>query len=86
MMSKDRVKFFLTDIDDNKSGTIRAAGDAFGRPKFLWEKTIVCRPSQFARFLIYRSKYISNNRFAQFKAELFTPETKNVIDVSKEIA
>lgn len=87
MMSKDRVRFFMTDNDDNKHGTLHAAGRAFSTTRYLWHKTIVCRPSQFARFLIYRSERVGNNRFVQFGAELFTPKIEDrVVDVSKELA
>jgi len=37
---------------------------------------IVCRPSQFARFLIYRDEAGIKNGFKDLKPELFVPEPK----------
>jgi hypothetical protein len=88
-MSKDRVRFKFTDNQNNKDACIQAAVRAFGMERheacsaFNTYRVIVCRPSQFARFIIYRSEMVSNNAFAQFGAELFTPEPpQTVIDVS----
>lgn len=88
-MSKDRVRFKFTDNQNNKDACIQAAVKAFGMQRheactaFNSYRTIVCRPSQFARFMIYRSAMVSNNTFSQFEAELFTPEAPQVvIDVS----
>lgn len=51
---------------------------------------IVCRPSQFARFLIYREKEGMQNMFKELKAELFTPAipaaTNEPVDVSANFA
>lgn len=44
---------------------------------------IVCRPSQFARFLIWRNDAGINNGFKDLQAKLFTPKKpKGPIDVS----
>ncbi|PBB52541.1 MULTISPECIES: hypothetical protein [Mesorhizobium] len=46
-------------------------------------KTIICRPSQFARFLIYRADEAST-RFRQFDAELIPAARHDlIIDVSE---
>ena len=88
-MSKDRVRFILTDNRRNKDACVKAAQRAFGmdlyaaRAAFDNEATIICRPSQFARFVIYRSQDVTCNAFQQFKAELFMPEDACQLDVSK---
>lgn len=94
-MSRDRVKFRFEGYDKNREPNIRAAVKAFGmttsEARNAWDnmKTIVCRPSQFARFLIYRDAiadelgHPSVNAFRQLNAVLFTPqEVKTPIDVS----
>jgi len=87
-MSKDRVRFTFTDADSNKSACIQAAVKAFGMrmsqayEAFNTAATIICRPSQFARFLIYRSQNVTCNRFQQFEAELVTPKLDTIVDVS----
>lgn len=46
--------------------------------------TIVCRPSQFARFLIKRNEVGFANGFKELHAELFIPEEcPDFLDVSK---
>lgn len=68
-MSRDRVEFTL--YPDTDTPTLRAFKAAFGmdipaaRP-LDWgtgSVTIICRPSQFARFLIYRNDYGGVNGF-----------------------
>ncbi|RUU78228.1 hypothetical protein [Mesorhizobium sp. M7A.F.Ca.MR.362.00.0.0] len=93
MISHDRVRFTLDDSDANRAATSRAAQKAFGMSFPLAyealrvQKTIICRPSQFARFLIYRSKEVSNNGFKQFNAELVpAPEHEMVLDVTRNAA
>lgn len=85
-MSKDRVKFrllahywekagfraLLTDslkINEEQQHTLftRAAGSA---QQYV---EVVCRPSQFARFLILRDGTGMQNMFKELHAELFTP-------------
>ena len=49
--------------------------------------TITCRPSQFARFMIYRDSLGIPNGFRDLKAELFVPEPKcDVYDRLAKIA
>ena len=91
-MSKDRVHFEMRDNSCNHAATSRAAARAFGMPvheaKRMLERAdyapcvIVCRPSQFARFMIYRSEEVRSNTFAQFKAELKDAESVERLDVS----
>lgn len=92
-MSKDRVHFTLKDSLSNRHHTINAARMAFGISKSaaaeLWnaEARIICRPSQFARFIIYRAAKVTNNAFRQFDVELVTPRHVNTpMDVSKNPA
>ena len=93
-MSKDRVHFLLRDNQCNHSATAQAAARAFGMPlqqansalKACQPVRIVCRPSQFARFLIYRSQGVSNNAFSQFEAELHPSHCDSVVDVSRNPA
>lgn len=89
-MSKDRVKFRLSDTLSQKDANVIAAARAFNispdaaEHLFNVTGTIVCRPSQFARFLIYRSEMVKGNRFHQLNAELFTPApARNEVDVSR---
>lgn len=90
-MSKDRVHFLLKDNQANHEATARAAALAFGIPVSTARHSlrschmplkVVCRPSQFARFLIYRSREVSNNAYSQFEAELFLDNQSNIVDVS----
>lgn len=91
MKSRDRVHFFLRDKYDNWSVTAEAAALAFGidervAVRYLREGSplIVCRPSQFARFIIIRSQGVTNNAFQQFQAKLEPAEEVSParIDVS----
>ena len=83
-MSKDRVRFWIDhryfqqrgmydvlkkvfNLDEN-----RARAAQTGPYEGFW---IVCRPSQFARFMIYRNEAGIKNGFMDLKAVLFTPET-----------
>jgi len=90
--SRDRVKFKFTDCDSNKRAAMDAAMRAFKLKHHeadkLWFNCaeITCRPSQFARFLIYRSEGVSNNGFRQFKAKLVEQECEGrltKLDVSQ---
>jgi hypothetical protein len=90
-MSRDRVRFKL-DASNADSATRRAFTSAFGqslphRPGYSFSPggkvVIVCRPSQFARFLIFRNANDGKNSFKELEAELFTPCVENQpIDVS----
>jgi hypothetical protein len=85
-MSRDRVRFVLQPYGGD-SATAAAFLQAFKAPfpsaPMGQEVTIVCRPSQFARFLIYRNEAGGRNLFKELKPELFTPQPKiSEIDVS----
>ena len=43
---------------------------------------LICRPSQFARFLIFRDQAGLQNNFQELNASLITREPVNVFDVS----
>ncbi|ADD21643.1 hypothetical protein [Caulobacter phage Cd1] len=97
-MSKDRVHFFLPGqhANDGDSRTVavdRAAVEAFGLPlshaKAIRKRRveIVCRPSQFARFLIFRNVYGGVNDFKGLEAKLVTPPAPpEQVDVSRNPA
>jgi hypothetical protein len=85
-MSRDRVRFVIQPYGSDPA-TAAAFVQAFKAPfpsaPMAQELTIVCRPSQFARFLIYRNDAGGRNLFKELKPELFTPEApKSEIDVS----
>lgn len=85
-MSRDRVRFTIDAFCDN--ATRDAFRKAFGVPlaaKFgpITTVTVICRPSQFARFMIYRNDFGGKNSFKELKPELFNPEPQpDLIDVS----
>lgn len=85
-MSRDRVRFNLAPYGADQP-TRDAFHKAFGAP-FPFRSageivTIVCRPSQFARFMIYRNDFGGRNSFKELAPVLFTPEAqKSEIDVS----
>lgn len=77
-MSKDRVRFtipgaYLTrsSAEDYLKLLDDVFGIALGGTKWGDDVTIICRPSQFARFLIERHKRGISNQFAVLNAELF---------------
>lgn len=87
MMSKDRVRFYIknyyfTECRDFK----KVLRESLGVGDMVFhdmantacggkgEVEVICRPSQFARFLIHRSGVVSNNRFQELRAELFVPQ------------
>lgn len=90
-MSKDRVRFTIPScrLEKKVSGDRmrniiqRAFGECLGRCKWS-DVTIICRPSQFARFLIYGEEAGLQNMFAELKAEFFVPDDQKetVFDVS----
>ncbi|RWP44320.1 MAG: hypothetical protein EOR04_05200 [Mesorhizobium sp.] len=93
MISRDRVRFQLSDIDKNHAANARAAQRAFGLTcsqayhAVRTEQTIICRPSQFARFLIWRSQEVDGNRFKQLNAELLPAEHHDhTLDVTRNAA
>jgi hypothetical protein len=91
-MSRDRVHFEMRDNNCNHHATANAASRAFGMSacdaRRMLEKAdyapvvVVCRPSQFARFMIYRSEHVKTNTFAQFKAVLKDADDIERVDVS----
>jgi len=92
-MSKDRVHFYITGSASHETPLRDAFEQAFGRecPKvsdFQDPVLIICRPSQFARFLIFRNDNGGRNSFKLLAPELVTPvERKNrTIDVSESPA
>ena len=96
-ISRDRVKFTLTETVLCRNGMDDVLNKAFNinirtaMSYLCYEKdyaskalTIICRPSQFARFLIYRNDACINNVFKAMNPELFIPEEekKTPLDVS----
>jgi hypothetical protein len=80
MMSKDRIRFRLSDRIDQKHSNVIAASRAFEIKRHvaarLFEQgaVIICRPSQFGRFIVYRiEEGITINRIAQMEPKLFIP-------------
>lgn len=90
-MSRDRVHFSYNDSVDS-SASRKAFTRAFGvgAPRLSScgggrHKTIICRPSQFARFLIYRNEEGGKNGFKILNAKLKPSKVESaVIDVSCE--
>lgn len=88
--SKDKVRFWL---NTTERADVEAAAVVFGLP-LTWHHMhqgapaqIICRPSQFARWLIKRNTLGSNNRFQALAAELFLPApTPQIYDVSSNPA
>lgn len=89
-MSRDRVRFSLQPYGSDQP-TKNAFYKAFGAPfpsRPMGDIIIVvCRPSQFARFMIYRNDFGGKNSFKELAPVLFTPEQeKSEIDVSRNPA
>lgn len=86
-MSRDRVRFFVSATIASKSAVREAFREAMGTslPVVCDEVEVICRPSQFARFLIRREQLGGVNEFKALRAELFTPERENtkLIDATK---
>lgn len=96
-MSTDRVKFTIpmyyesTPSKKKKMQRIlqsafdisfRESNDMFNSG--CGDPVIICRPSQFARFLIYRHAIGLQNQFKELEAELYEEKTDgHVIDVHK---
>ena len=93
-MSKDRVHFNMpNETWEGTHATRTAALFALGMTSnevtlaMREGARIVCRPSQFARFLIKRNEAGGRNGFKMLNAELVTPpEELCVVDVSKRPA
>jgi len=91
--SRDRVRFKIPSCRLSKHGSeslqyrelvAEVFGETLGRCDW-GDVIIICRPSQFARFVIRRHEMGIQNMFAELEAELFTPEDKptpTVFDVS----
>jgi len=97
-MSKDRVHFVLIDHTswstlDAKAQTL-AAVKAFRLSPHIVQAAakkgveIVCRPSQFARFLIYRGEFGGQNLIKALKPRLVSPPppVPEPVDVSRNPA
>jgi hypothetical protein len=92
-MSKDRVRFTIPaySMTSRGDGYRALLSEVFGHSfagQFIQHEdiTIICRPSQFARFLIKRNEMGMQNGFKELKPELFTPPEEKkqlVFDVSK---
>ena len=96
-MSKDRVRFYIREqYFSTQAKRLNMAGvmaKAFGLPKMgasdwlrgngVW---VTCRPSQFARFMIYRNDANIVNGFMDLRAELIKVDTRNAYDLLAEIA
>ena len=85
MMSKDRVRFTIPEklFDLNM---FELATEAFGQhfEVVCGDITIICRPSQFARFLILRNNRGMNNKFKELNPQLEQMVTRSkVFDVSE---
>lgn len=87
-MSRDRVHFdvsadntqnaYFRDAFERAFGTEPPAMDCMSTAKV----TIVCRPSQFARFLIYRNNFGGRNSFKELNPRLVEPAEAKFVDVS----
>lgn len=93
-MSKDRIHFFFPGTGyASTQPQDEAAAKAFRMPVSHARAArqrgleIICRPSQFARFLIYRNEMGGANDFKGLQARLVTPASQpEVCDVSKNPA
>lgn len=91
-MSNDRVRFTVPghriSSSSQSEGYRKLLEDCFGEclGRCQWSDiTIICRPSQFARFLIERNNRGFQNQFSELKPELFLPaeeKAPTVFDVS----
>jgi hypothetical protein len=84
-MSKDRVKFvlpayyfeYVDKIRALLTGALGVTPDQYVRMRDTAQINgmveVICRPSQFARFLIMREKAGYQNMFKELKAELIVP-------------
>jgi hypothetical protein len=92
MMSKDRVHFKVKPCHAENEAFRSAFYHAFGQscPKMRSEYyegvLVVCRPSQFARFLIWRNEFGGRNSFKDLEAELVQPGYDDTVDVSRNPA
>jgi hypothetical protein len=98
-MSYDRVKFRIPGRSSGDSSkhylpALAALRAAFGMDERTYRSKsgsgyrdveIICRPSQFARFMIKRNDAGGSNGFRELKPELFQPEPAcdEPVDVSR---
>ena len=82
-MSKDRIKFWLGYTYLQNHRIYGVLEQAFSMPRDETELRhrsnsegfwIICRPSQFARFMFYRNQAGLKNGFLDLKTELFVPK------------
>lgn len=97
-ISHDRVHFNMPNVwsgrgDTRQDAIVKAAVQAFGIPMEAAKRAsahgvlVICRPSQFARFLILRNEYGGENGFKNLYAKLVpAPKPTNVLDVSQNPA
>lgn len=97
--SKDRVKFrimasmfsgnphSLVSLLSNTLGIDYAACSALHeQAKTFGYVEIICRPSQFARFLIHRNRLGFPNGFKELEAELFVPEPPKLVQKPMDVS
>jgi hypothetical protein len=90
-MSRDRVRFKIDPAamsSEARRAFMRAFGTSVPSGHFSscvdgGKVTVICRPSQFARFLIFRNDEGGRNGFKELEPQLFIPEESRVVDVSK---
>lgn len=86
-MSSDRVHFEL-DLYNLEHASRVAYKQTFGvepppsRHHGAHKITIICRPSQFARFLIYRNEAGGRNLFKELNPRLEEANEEKVLDLS----
>lgn len=94
-MSNDRVRFWIDYRYFQQRGMYDVLKKAFDLSEHRARKAqtgpyegfwIVCRPSQFARFMIYRNEAGIKNGFMDLKADLFVPEKPNYYTMLADIA
>ena len=92
-MSHDRVRFTLTCKYNEREPTIRAAQRAFGLDHEAVSNildqncggggVVICRPSQFGRFIVYRvNEGVGCNRIKELNPSLILMPNSTVTDVS----
>jgi hypothetical protein len=85
-MPRDRVRFNLQPYgldQPTRDAFYKAFGAPFPSSPMGEVVIVVCRPSQFARFMIYRNDFGGKNSFKELSPVLFTPEAqKRELDVS----
>lgn len=83
-MSKDRVRFTINSHVIKRTGIVELLREVFGLVEVWPNMKIICRPSQFCRFMIKRNEMDMTNGFKELEPELFTPTPNTgAVDVSK---